>query len=243
MKIINIDECTSTNIYLKNLISQKNDGKNYVVKTDFQSLGKGQGSNVWESENAKNLMFSFNSINHGLEAVNQFNITAIVSDSVCETISEYLPDETVKIKWPNDIYIGDKKIAGILIENDVLNNKITESVIGIGINVNQEIFKSNAPNPISLINLLGKEIDVNEVMNIFFNKFEKKYSLLKDENFNIIREEYLKKLFRINKEHLFIIDNKRVKGMIVGIDEFGFLQIKINNNIKSFDIKDVKYVF
>ena len=243
MKIINIDECISTNSYLKDFISQKDDGESYVIKTDFQSVGKGQGSNIWESETAKNLMFSFNSINHGLEAVNQFYITAIVSCSVCDIISEYLPNNDVKIKWPNDIYIGNKKVAGILIENDVLNNEIVESIIGIGININQEVFKSDAPNPISLINILKKEIDLNEVLNIFINKFDKNYNLLKDDEYNKIREDYLKKLFRINEEHLFIIDDTQVKGMIVGIDEYGFLQIEINENIKSFDIKEVKYIF
>ncbi len=243
MKIIKIDECSSTNSYLKDLISSDNNNENYIVKTNFQSLGKGQGSNIWESEKAKNLMFSFNSIKHGLEAVKQFYITAIVSLSVCDTILEYLPNSNVKIKWPNDIYIDDKKISGILIENDVINNEIAESIIGIGINVNQEIFRSDAPNPISLINLLGKEVDIDELLNDFFDNYMKKYELLKVEKFDLIREEYLNKLFRINKEHLFIIDDKEVQAMIVGIDEFGFLQIILNSIVKSYDIKEVKYVF
>lgn len=243
MNIINIDECQSTNIYLKELISFNDDDENYVVKTNFQSSGKGQGSNVWESERSKNLMFSFNSINHGLEAVNQFYITAIVSYSVCEILTVLLPTEEVKIKWPNDIYIGNKKVAGILIENDVINNVIKESLIGIGINVNQSKFMSDAPNPTSLINLLKKETDIDELLESFFIKYEENYRILKEDKFDSIRERYLSKMFRINEKHEYIIDDEIKTGKIIGIDEYGFLQMSINNTVRSFDIKDVKYLF
>ena len=158
-RIIHIEETDSTNRWLK-----ENGEGTMVVVADYQTAGKGCGTNSWESERGKNLTFSMLIHPTDIPASQQFRITEVVSVALCEVLERYLltvPElaEGLSIKWPNDIYRGDKKICGVLIENRLQGNVIVDSIIGIGLNVNQTEFVSDAPNPVSLRQLLGREID------------------------------------------------------------------------------------
>ncbi len=172
-KTIHIDETDSTNRWLRETTLPERAG-NLVVVSDFQTAGKGCGTNSWESERGKNLTFSMLIHPTELPANHQFHITEIVSVALCRTLADYLSDK-VEIKWPNDIYVGDKKICGILIENRLQGNVIMDSIIGIGLNVNQTVFRSDAPNPVSLSQLTGKETDRDKLLADFLHHFAAAY--------------------------------------------------------------------
>jgi len=237
-----ISSCESTNLVLNNILKEKASNDNIILRAGFQTKGVGQKGNYWESENGKNLLFSLSIGFEKLLAVNQFYLSAIVSLSIVGLLKEYLPNDNISIKWPNDIYVGKKKIAGILIENSLLGDKIKRSIIGIGINVNQEIFESDAPNPVSLSTTTGELFELDILLNEFIIEFEKYYHELEAENFMQIKDEYLCNLYQKDEICNYIIDKKIQEGVIIGVDEFGFLSMEINGQISSFDIKEVKYL-
>ena len=240
-KVKIVSQCESTSLVLNNILNEKSELGNVIVRTDFQTKGVGQKGNYWESEEAKNLIFRFNVSFKELLAVNQFYISAIVSLSIVALLRKYLPNEKISIKWPNDIYIEKKKIAGILIENSLIGNMIRESVIGIGININQEIFESDAPNPVSLSTTTGELFELDILLNEFIIEFEKYYHELEAENFMQIKDEYLCNLYQKDEICNYIIDKKIQEGVILGVDKFGFLKMDINGSTRSFDIKEVIY--
>ena len=147
-----------------------------------------QARNSWESEKGKNLTFSMLIHPEEIPANEQFRITEITSVALCETLEKCL-DERVEIKWPNDIYVGDKKICGMLIENQLQGNKIKDCIIGIGLNVNQQQFLSDAPNPVSIYQLTGKETDRKELLDTFLSAFGEAY------NRKTISSAYRERLF------------------------------------------------
>ena len=149
--LIHINETNSTNNYLQSLCSEQKVEELTVVVADFQTSGRGQRGNSWESDPGKNLLFSTVIFPEFLEARRQFLISQIISLAIKEELDTYTTD--ISIKWPNDIYWKEKKICGMLIENDLMGRNISQSIIGIGININQEIFHSSAPNPVSLLQI------------------------------------------------------------------------------------------
>jgi BirA family biotin operon repressor/biotin-[acetyl-CoA-carboxylase] ligase len=237
-----VSSCESTNLVLNNILKEKDSNENIILRTDFQTKGVGQKGNYWESENGKNLLFSISIGFEKLLAVHQFYLSAIVSLSIVGILKEYLPNETISIKWPNDIYVGKKKIAGVLIENSLIGNRINRSIIGIGINVNQKGFIGDAPNPSSLGIITGNIYDLDSLLNHFITEFGKYYQKIKEEKFEQIKSEYLKILFQKDEVNNYIIEHKQTEGIIRGVDKFGFLSIEIYGQISSFDIKEVKYL-
>jgi len=237
-----VQQCESTSLLLNNILNENSSKRNIILRTDFQTKGVGQKGNFWESEKGKNLLFSININFDNFMAIKQFYISAIVSLSIVSLLKQYLPNETINIKWPNDIYVGKKKIAGILIENSLLGNKIKRSIIGIGINVNQELFNGDAQNPTSLKLISFINNDIEELLLGFIHKFEIEYSILIDNSFDIIKTKYLELLYQKNKVCSYLIEQNQTDGIIRGIDELGFLNIEVKGQIRSFDIKEVKYL-
>ena len=166
-KIIHLEETDSTNQWLAN---HRSDDALAVV-AEYQTAGKGCGENRWESERGKNLTFSLLIHPEEIPASRQFLISEAVSVALCDTLSAYLTQEDrLSIKWPNDIYHGDRKLCGMLIENRLQGSTIIDSIIGIGINVNQETFLSDAPNAVSLRQILGREMDREALLNDFLKQ-------------------------------------------------------------------------
>ena len=194
-KVVHIEETDSTNRWLKDY-SATQPVEDMVVCADYQTAGKGCGANTWESERGKNLTFSMLIHPKGIPANQQFHITEVVSVALCKTLQPYIYNK-VEIKWPNDIYVDDKKICGILIENRLQGAEIKDCIIGIGLNVNQMVFKSDAPNPVSLRQLTGKETDLNELLITFLDCFDKEC------NNKTTCFEYRKMLFRKGKDSLY----------------------------------------
>ena len=190
-KIVHIDETDSTNRWLKD-----NGEGDMVVVASYQTAGKGCGTNTWESERGKNLTFSLLIHPEGMPANRQFHITEAVSVALCELLEGYIYNK-VEIKWPNDIYVGDQKICGVLIENRLQGSDIKDSIIGIGLNVNQTAFVSDAPNPVSLYQLTKLKTDLDELLIRFLTEFYSAYQCV------TTPIAYRQRLYRKGKEGLY----------------------------------------
>lgn len=160
--LICLEELPSTNSYLKELNRERTLKEGTVVRAVAQRAGRGQAGNHWEAEAGKNLTFSLLLYPPSLPVRRQFLLSQCLSLALIDFLREELED--VSIKWPNDIYCADKKICGVLIENEIEGNNIMSSVMGIGLNVNQTRFVSDAPNPVSMKQLTGKDYDPDHLL-------------------------------------------------------------------------------
>lgn len=185
-----IRETNSTNTLLRTQYSEALPNL-YTIRTDYQTAGRGQAGNGWESEDGKNLLFS-TLMRSDIRPAEQFRLTMMVSVAMWEMLSQYLPNDLLTIKWPNDIYYGDKKLAGILVENILSGDRIAYSIAGIGLNVNQLEFKSDAPNPISMQQITGKAYDVEVLLSGFLNALQVCFEMPT----KALKEAYMKHLYR-----------------------------------------------
>ena len=136
----------------------------YTIRTDFQTAGRGQAGNSWESEKGKNLLFSSLLRYDNLVATEQRRLSMLVSVAICQTLANYISEGNLTIKWPNDVYWNNKKLVGILIENILQSANVAYTIAGIGVNVNQTEWLSNAPNPISLKQITGNDYDIETLL-------------------------------------------------------------------------------
>ncbi len=158
MDIIELQSAASTNFYLAGIADKSRHGT--VVAAHEQTAGRGQRGNSWEAAPGENITMSVLLRPKHIAPARQFEISQAVSVAIVSFLRRYLPGETVAVKWPNDIYVGDRKICGILIENSLAGARLEYSIVGIGLNVNQERFLSDAPNPCSITNFTGRRYDL-----------------------------------------------------------------------------------
>lgn len=240
-KIIKLREVDSTNNYLSDLLKVSNLAEGSIVSTLYQKKGKGHGANSWESEKSQNILVSIVLYPHFLPIDKNFLLSKAVSLGIANyalTKSNY-----IKIKWPNDIYFKDKKLAGILIENTIQGDKLSKSIVGIGLNINQTSFTSDAPNPVSLKQITNKTYSVDQEIIRLRNNIRFFYEKLKNKKFTEINSEYLKCLYRYNETHTFKKDNELLKAKITGISDFGYLQLLTEHGKKlEFDFKEVEFI-
>lgn len=163
LNIIRLTSCASTSAELATMPLAP-DGT--MVVTDCQTAGRGQRGNTWEAEPGRNLTFSL-LMRPALPAARQFELSMLVSLAIADVLSRYIDPARVKIKWPNDIYVDNGKICGILIENTLAGAGIERSIVGVGINVNQQTFTSDAPNPVSMIHFTGRELTLDKLLGEF----------------------------------------------------------------------------
>lgn len=192
--IIKIKETDSTNHWLKEQSEKQVLDEGTTVAAEFQTAGKGQRGNCWESEAGKNIICSMILYPQFLPVRLQFVLSEAIALGLKDALEQYF--RPVEIKWPNDIYYGDKKIAGILIENEVTGQVIEKSIIGVGLNVNQEQFSSVAPNAVSMKQILGKETDLDALSEEMVNAVLSRYDILKAGNFALIVSDYHGSLYR-----------------------------------------------
>lgn len=163
-----------------------------TIRTDFQTAGRGQAGNGWESERGKNLLFSTLLVQPCIAVSEQFYLSMAVAVALRDVVAMCLPSEMeATIKWPNDIYVGDKKLAGILIEHQLAEGKIAQTVVGIGLNVNQEKWEGNAPNPTSLRLLTQQTWEIEPLMQMFLRNLSEEM-----QNLRTVKEHYLQHLYR-----------------------------------------------
>jgi len=236
------DALPSTNQYAQDLLTKTKPAEGTIILTPKQFAGKGQLNNKWESEPGKNLTFSLIIYPSFLNVRKQFLLNQMVSLSVYETLKAFL-NTGLSIKWPNDIYVLNKKIAGILIQNSIKGSTMQSSVIGIGLNINQQVFLSKAPNPTSLAIETGQEAQLEEILHFFCKKLEINYLKLKAGEYSSIQTQYQKNLFRCGISHSFKKpDGSIFTGRILGVNEFGKLVIESTQGKETFNFKEISYI-
>jgi len=233
-----IRQTSSTNELCWEMNREKALPDGFVVHTDFQSTGKGQPGNTWESVAGKNLLFSMVLHPVGIPVAESFLISQLVSVAIKNTLDEYTSDITVK--WPNDIYWKDKKLAGILIENSLQGNQIKIVVIGVGLNVNQRVFLSNAPNPVSLMEITGKRQNRKQLLERICQNLMSLYINLNKAN---IRTDYGESLYRKDGFYTFQAEKELFQAKIIEVQSDGQLILeKETGDRKGFYFKEVQFV-
>ena len=241
MKIIKLDAIDSTNSYLKKLLNKESLDDLTVVVSKHQTKGRGRNGNVWSNKPSLNLAFSIYKRFSDFEIKKKFMLNVISSISVYETLKKYnLSDLT--IKWPNDIMTGDKKISGILIENNFRGNSIKHSVIGIGININQSEFK-NLPNATSIFIETGKLSSVETIIQELQKTFEKNFDELRTNEHEILNT-YNNLLYRKNEISNFSSDNiGNFQGKIIRVDKNGEITIcELNQQLSKYSESEIKLI-
>ena len=243
MHIIKLNATDSTNSYLRRL-SAKGTVEDYtIVIAKKQLKGKGQMGTVWSSQTSKNLTFSVFKDVSEFNLEHPFYISIVTSLAIFKTL-HFFSISRLSVKWPNDILSENKKICGVLIENVIKHNQMKGSIIGIGLNVNQTEFK-NLPNASSLKIISGKIYTLDEVLNVIINNLKAYFLLLKDGQYNTLKAEYERYLFRKNKPSTFKdVEGSIFSGFIKGISDLGNLRVLLEDDIiKEFDLKDITLLY
>ena len=216
----------------------------WMVSTDFQTRGHGQRGTKWESDCGDNLMFTFVFRPQGVCATEQFYLSEIACLAVAQTLDDYV--EGVSVKWPNDVYVGEQKICGMLLNHQLRGAMVESTMVGIGINVNQPRFVSDAPNPISLQQLLGHRIDTEEVLESFVRHFETLYALWLAGDKTRLATAYQQRLFRREGVHPYedTATGERFLATFEQVAPSGLLTLRDNAGaLRTFDFKAVKFLF
>ena len=240
-KIIELEEVESTNQYLSDLTGCQDVEHGTVVSAVFQSAGKGHGDASWESEPGKNILASIYLKEPCIPVEKQFYLSKVVSLAISDMLKPLCPG--TMIKWPNDIYIKDRKIGGILIENTITGRKLMSSVIGIGLNVNQEHFPSIIPAPASVILESGKPADVRILLKLLIKCLRERYDKLCQGEYGDIDRDYLGNLYRYRTESRFQSGKRIFLATITGVRENGELELRTRKGtVKTYSFKEVQYM-
>ncbi|MES2592538.1 MAG: biotin--[acetyl-CoA-carboxylase] ligase [Bacteroidota bacterium] len=242
---IHLKTIDSTNSYASELLRQNKPAEGTLIYTFEQQNGRGQRGTVWESEPNKNGAFSIILYPTFLQADKQFSLNKIISLAIADLMAELTQtaDKTqqIKIKWPNDIYAGSTKIAGILIENTLRDKNIQSAVIGIGININQQSFSSSIK-ATSIALLTGKEIDLTLVPEKLCEYMEARYLQLKANKLEAIDSGYLQHLYQLNQWCWYKTNDQRFEGKIIGVSSLGKLQVQLRSSeITEFNLKEIEF--
>ncbi len=238
-QIIRLKQVTSTNEHLLQLSVKEKLPEGTVVIADSQTCGRGLGNNAWESEPNQNLTFSIILYPLSVKASEQFIVSKVLSLAVYDFVSQYIPG--VSIKWPNDVYVGDKKIAGMLIENFIEGTYLVKTIAGIGLNINQEHFTSKALNPVSIRQLTGKNYFLDSCFTDLYAHIANRYRMLEGKN-AVIYTDYLRRMYRIGRLSRFSSDGKYFNATITGVNRYGMLEMTtLGNERKAFGFKEVVF--
>ena len=212
-----------------------------VIITDNQTAGRGQRGNSWEAISGENLTFSLILKPNFLKASDQFQLNVAISMGVFDFLSEFI-DENLKVKWSNDIYFGDKKMGGILIENSLQGYQIGHSIIGIGLNINQTKFSNERATSLRNITQNPLKYDLSELLKKLLENIEINYLKIKNNDYESLKIKYLSNLYRFEEHHYFRRNGQQFLGQIIGIDKTGKLGIKTDGNVIYFDFKEVEFM-
>lgn len=236
--IIELTEIDSTNNYAMRLVNEGMAEHGLVIRADFQTHGKGQHGNVWMAEERKNLLCSVILDTKEFEIEDQFLLNCMTCVSLTELLMQQYNIPNVSIKWPNDIYAGRQKIAGILIENNIRGSLWTNAVVGIGLNVNQAEF-SYVKTATSIFIELGKELRVNQVLKQLMKRMTSTYQRFCT-NPPTVLEAYNAYLLDVNSEIQFMKKNELKSGILKKVNKYGKIEIVENNKLKSFQHKEIE---
>ena len=241
-RIIYLEECDSTNTEAQRLLRDFNVSEGTIVTAFRQIKGRGRRGTSWEAEPGSNLTFSVILFPSFLTPEQQFYLSICAALGITDALFEEV-GETLKIKWPNDIYVGDKKLGGILIENQWQGGLLKSSVVGIGLNINQTIFETSEA--VSLKQATHRHYDTHEVLLRVAKHLNERYAELRVGGFLSLRKDYLDRLYGLGLCRRFqeSISGNFFDGTIRGIDETGHLVIAINKRERSFAVNELRFIY
>jgi BirA family biotin operon repressor/biotin-[acetyl-CoA-carboxylase] ligase len=237
--LVYVPECHSTNTLALELSQRTSAVEGTIVITDNQTNGRGQRGNEWFSEPYKNLTFSLIVKPAFLKPIDQFNLTIAVSLAICDFLTQFFPGK-VKIKWPNDILVNDKKVSGILIENSLAGDTIQYSVVGIGLNVNQVSFSLVSASSMKV--LTDHDFSLSEVLSSLLEILEQRYLQLRSNKIMELKNDYLHSLYGRGELREYADAEGEWWGIIEGINQYGKLLIRKQGSIKSYDLKEIRLI-
>ena len=236
-------------IYRFDILTSTNDeafdpryGEGDVILAERQTLGRGQRGHKWIGGEGENLMFTAVFEPKFLAPIRQFMLSEAVALALVDAMREWGIE--AKIKWTNDIYVGDRKLVGILIEHRLSEGRVNRSIVGIGLNVNQMEFDSSLPNPISMAQAVGRKLDREEVLALLLERLQRRYAQLREGDIEALQEEYCRRLYRLDEEHWFALpDGSRFRGTIRGVKPSGALLVEDESgNTGSYLFKEIEFV-
>lgn len=240
-EIIFLKDAVSTNTTASEYLRSGRAREGMVIRAGFQSAGKGQQGNRWESEDGKNLLFSIILFPDMVDPAEQFIIAQFISLGISDYLSGHISG--CKIKWPNDIYAGNDKIAGILIENSITGSAISSTVAGIGLNINQIVFPDRIPNPVSLRMVTGKEYDISVCLPELLSCLDVRYKTLITGDRDQIRGDYRASLFRFGEWHEYRTGEGMFTGRIVAVGQTGCLMVEDRTGkTREFSFKEIEFI-
>ncbi|HEX2394530.1 MAG TPA: biotin--[acetyl-CoA-carboxylase] ligase [Bacteroidales bacterium] len=238
--LIKLESVDSTNNYAMNLLRNENPSEGTVILAGYQTVGKGQGGNTWQSERNQNLLFSVILKPDFLKAEKQFYLSMCISNGLSAFIENTAGHS--HIKWPNDILLKGKKVAGILIENTIMIDKLHASVAGIGVNVNQLSFPADLPDAVSISKVTGKEYNLLDLLNDLLDSLKLALEPLYCANMAEIRTAYLNRLYRLNEWARYKDDSGTFEGRINDVADTGELIVeKHNGESRLYGFKEINF--
>lgn len=240
MKIIRFDEIDSTNSFLHGY-HDGDDVETVVAVAEYQTAGRGQGTNHWESERGKNLTMSVRVAPKGVRAACQYVLSMCMALAVKDALLEY--SEGMTVKWPNDIYWNDKKISGTLIETTLVGSDVKTCIFGTGINVNQTVFLSDAPNPVSIKQIVGHEVDREELLKKVMRNLEKYLKIVYSGERKKIHDAYMNCLYRKEGVHKYRDNNGTFEASIERVEDSGHLVLRsTDGRERRYGFREVTFV-
>ena len=240
--IIYLPETGSTNLYLSELAASELPEEGTAVWTNNQKAGRGQSGNTWESAPGMNLTFSMILYPEFLPIRHQFMLSKAVGLAMAD-FSGSMGVPEVTVKWPNDLYAGNKKLAGILIETALNRDIMKQAIIGIGLNVNQTTFSDNIPNPVSMINFTGKITAPESLLPQILDCILKRYKQLRCGDYDRINLDYQNNLYRYGINSRFRDAGGIFEGTIIEISNDGRLYIKAkDSSVRKYWLKEVEFL-
>lgn len=235
------EKVSSTNTVAAAMLREQAPAEGTVITASFQDSGRGQPGNSWESEPGKNLLMSVILYPVMVSPASQFIISRMISLAVHDLVAGY--SAAARIKWPNDIYVGDDKIAGILIENSIMGETLGSTIAGIGLNVNQMTFRSNAPNPVSLRKVTGREMDLAAITGDLIAALDRRYAMVISGETAALEKEYHRALYRAGEWHRFSDDGGEFDGMIERVLPDGMLSVRKRDGIsRQYAFREIDYI-
>lgn len=250
-RMLELDEIDSTNNFLRHL-DTPDDYQMTLVTAEYQTAGRGADTNRWESAKGENLLLSLRVKPANLPVSRMFALSETTALAISDVLGAFLPLTSPKggrgvcIKWPNDIYYGDSKVAGILIENDLQGSRVQRSTIGIGINVNQRRFLSDAPNPRSLADIVGHDVERRFVLEQFMERFTHLFGQIEDgrpEALDALHENYKNHLYRFGEEHTYSDKDGTFRATLTDVEPSGHLILRdTNGSLRRYAFKEVRFL-
>ncbi len=236
-----LPSCQSTNDEAAVLIAQSDPAEGTLVVTDNQMAGRGQRGNQWEAKSGQNLTFSAILKPSFLNPSEQFWLNMAISLGIYDTLQPLIGD-ALRIKWPNDIYVMDQKLGGILIENTLHGSTIAWTVAGIGLNINQTEFSYPTATSLQQVTPLANAYDLPGLLSRLCETLEQRYLQVRTGQRHTLKTDYLGILYRYQQEHTFESQGQYFRGTIVGIDEAGRLGIEADGQVRYFGFKEVSFL-